>query len=128
MTGLTAYLGLTETGVPKASDMVVVSAAAGAVGNVVGQIGKILGCQVTGITGSDEKGRMLTSKLHFDHVINYKTNTDLQQAIRQSCLNGVDIYFDNVGGVISDAVMMNLNLYARIAVCGSISIYNDLKP
>lgn len=124
MTGLTAYLGLTEIGCPKPGETLVVSGAAGAVGSVVGQIGKIMGCKVVGIAGSDEKTEMLLSKFKFDQAINYKTNPDMQKEIREACPNGVDIYFDNVGGEISDGVMANINKYARIAICGVISLYN----
>lgn len=127
MTGLTAYLGLTEIGCPKPGETLVVSGAAGAVGSVVGQIGKILGCKVVGIAGSDEKTEMLLSKFKFDQAINYKTTPDVKEAIRQACPNGVDIYFDNVGGEISDAVLANINKYARLAVCGAISLYNSTE-
>jgi NADPH:quinone reductase len=127
MTGLTAYLGLTKIGCPKPGETLVVSAAAGAVGSVVGQIGKIMGCHVVGIAGSDEKTEMLLSKFSFDQAINYKTTPDMHEAIGQACPNGVDIYFDNVGGEISDAVMANINKYARIAVCGAISLYNETQ-
>ena len=128
MTGLTAYLGLTEIAIPKSGETIVVSGAAGAVGTVVGQIGKIIGCKVLGITGSDEKVTLLKSKFRFDDAINYKTTTDLKSAIYKACPDGVDIYFDNVGGEISDAVLANINKHARIAVCGAISLYNDTKP
>ena len=127
LTGLTAYLGLTEIGKPKSGETVVVSGAAGAVGSIVGQIAKILGCQVIGIAGSDEKTSMLTSKFGFDAAINYKTTTDMKAAIANVAPNGVDIYFDNVGGEISDAVLANINQFARIVVCGSISGYNDTE-
>ena len=125
MTGLTAYLGLTEIGLPKAGETLVVSGAAGAVGSVVGQIGKLLGCYVVGLTGNDEKVAMLKSKFKFDKALNYKTTLDLKEAIRKACPNGVDIYFDNVGGEISDAVLMNINKHARLPVCGAISLYNN---
>lgn len=125
MTGLTAYLGLTEIGLPKEDETLVVSGAAGAVGTIVGQIGKILGCKVVGITGSDEKVALLKLKFRFNYAINYKTTTDLKTAIKNACPNGVDIYFDNVGGAISDAVLANINKFARLPVCGAISLYND---
>lgn len=125
MTGLTAYLGLTEIGLPKEGETLVVSGAAGAVGTIVGQVGNLLGCKVVGITGSDEKAALLTSKFKFDEAINYKTSSDLKDAIRSSCPNGVDIYFDNVGGEISDAVLTNINNHARLPVCGAISLYNN---
>jgi NADPH-dependent curcumin reductase CurA len=127
MTGITAYLGLIEIGAPKAGETIVVSGAAGAVGSVVGQIGKILGCSVVGITGSDEKAELLKSKFKFDNAINYKTSPDLSKAIKNACPNGVDIYFDNVGGDISDAVLANINKHARLPVCGAISLYNETK-
>lgn len=128
MTGLTAYCGLLEIGKPKAGETIVVSGAAGAVGTVVGQIGKILGCRVVGVAGTDEKVEMLKSKFHFDEAINYKTTTDMKAAIKAACPNGVDVYFDNVGGSISDAVLANINRYARIPVCGAISLYNLTTP
>jgi len=127
MTGLTAYLGLTEIGKPKIGETLVVSGAAGAVGSVVGQIGKILGCKVVGIAGSDEKTSVLTSKFGFDSAINYKTANDLKTEIKCAAPDGVDIYFDNVGGVISDAVLANINQFARVPVCGAISLYNDTE-
>jgi NADPH:quinone reductase len=95
------------------------------VGSVVGQIGKILGRTVVGITGSDEKSELLKSKFKFDSAINYKTVPDLNLAIRKACPKGVDIYFDNVGGEISDAVLANINKHARLPVCGAISLYNE---
>jgi len=125
MTGITAYLGLTEIGIPKHGETLVVSGAAGAVGSIVGQIGKILGCKVVGITGSDDKVELLKSKFKFDIAINYKTSPDLQKAIHDTCPKGVDIYFDNVGGEISDAVLANINKHARLPVCGAISLYNE---
>ena len=124
MTGLTAYLGLTEIGKPKAGETVVVSGAAGAVGSVVGQIAKLLGCRVVGIAGSDENVEVLKSEYGFDAGINYKTTENMTQAITEACPEGVDIYFDNVGGEISDGVMFNLNTFARVIVCGAISMYN----
>ncbi len=127
MTGLTAYLGLTEIGAPKPGETLVVSGAAGAVGSVVGQIGRIKGCRVVGITGSDEKSAVLKSKFGFDEAINYKTTHDLREAVRMACPDGVDIYFDNVGGEISDAVLANINKHARLPVCGAISLYNDTR-
>jgi NADPH-dependent curcumin reductase CurA len=127
MTGLTAYLGLKNIGSPKAGETLVVSGAAGAVGSVVGQIGKIMGCKVIGIAGTDEKVAQLKEKFGFDEGINYKTTEDMTKAIQAAAPNGVDIYFDNVGGEISDAVMFNLNRLARVVVCGSISGYNDTE-
>ena len=127
MTGLTAYTGLTEIGKPKAGETLVVSGAAGAVGSVVGQIGKILGLKVIGIAGTDEKIELLKSKFGFDAGINYKTTKDMKAAIAEAAPNGVDIYFDNVGGPISDAVLVNINRLARIIVCGAISVYNNTE-
>ncbi|TFF37492.1 NADP-dependent oxidoreductase [Mucilaginibacter psychrotolerans] len=128
MTGLTAYTGLTRIGKPKTGETLVVSGAAGAVGSIVGQIGKILGCRVVGLAGSEEKVELLTSRFHFDVAINYKTEPDLSAALKTACPNGVDIYFDNVGGSISDAVLNQINKYARVPVCGAISLYNDAAP
>ena len=125
MTGLTAYLGLTQIGLPKSGETIVVSGAGGAVGTVVGQVGKLLGCKVIGITGSDEKCELLKSTFKFDHAINYKTSQDLKESIKQACPDGVDIYYDNVGGEISDAVLANINTHARLPVCGAISLYNE---
>ena len=124
MTGMTAYTGLTQIGKPKTGETIVVSGAAGAVGSVVGQIGKILGCRVVGIAGSDEKVEMLKSEFAFDEAINYNTTKDMNKAIAEAAPNGVDIYYDNVGGEISDAVHLNLNQFARVVVCGAISLYN----
>jgi len=126
-TGGTAYFGLLDIGQPKVGETVVVSAAAGAVGSIVGQIAKIKGCRVVGITGSDEKCRWLVEELGFDAAINYKT-VDLESAIAQACPNGIDVYFDNVGGSILDAVLTNINLHARIPLCGLISTYNATEP
>jgi NADPH-dependent curcumin reductase CurA len=125
MTGLTAYLGLTEIGVPKKGETIVVSGAAGAVGSIVGQIGKILGCRVVGIASTEEKVAMLKSKFGFDDGINYNTTKDIKKSIAATCPNGVDIYFDNVGGTISDSVHANINTFGRIIVCGAISVYNE---
>ncbi|WP_026808936.1 NADP-dependent oxidoreductase [Arenibacter latericius] len=127
MTGLTAYLGLTEIGKPKTGETLVVSGAAGAVGSVVGQIGKILGLNVVGIAGSDEKVEMLKSDFNFDHAINYNSTEDMGAALKKACPNGIDIYFDNVGGPISDAVLFNINRFARMIICGAISVYNSTK-
>ncbi|MCY8201891.1 NADP-dependent oxidoreductase [Bacillus subtilis] len=124
MTGLTAYFGLLDIGRPKEGETVVVSGAAGAVGSTVGQIAKIKGARVVGIAGSDEKIDYLKQELQFDEAINYKTAGDIQKALQDACPDGVDVYFDNVGGPISDAVMNLLNEFARIPVCGAISSYN----
>ncbi|QST01346.1 NADP-dependent oxidoreductase [Pontibacillus sp. ALD_SL1] len=132
MTGLTAYFGLLDIGEPKDGETVVVSGAAGAVGMIVGQIAKLKGADVVGIAGSDEKVNYITEELGFDAGINYKTVDDIQEALSGLCPNGVDVYFDNVGGEISDAVLNLLNSFARIPLCGAISSYNrtdgDLGP
>lgn len=128
MPGLTAYFGLTEIGRPKSGETVVVSGAAGAVGSAAGQIARILGCHAVGIAGSDEKVRALTGRYGFDSALNYKSTADYSAAIRDLCPRGVDVYFDNVGGAITDGVMANINPRARIAVCGQISLYNADKP
>lgn len=125
MPGLTAYFGLLDICKPKSGETVVVSGAAGAVGLIVGQIAKIKGCRVIGIAGSDEKMNLLKNQFGFDEVINYKTTSNITNALAQACPNGVDVYFDNVGGEISDAVLNNINQFARIAICGQISMYND---
>lgn len=125
MTGLTAYVGLMNIGKPQKGETLVVSGAAGAVGSVVGQIGKIMGLEVIGIAGTDEKVSMLTDKLGFDHGINYNTTDNMKKALSDVCPNGIDIYFDNVGGGISDAVLFLINRFARIVVCGAISVYNE---
>lgn len=125
MTGLTAYFGLTEIGVPKKGETIVVSGAAGAVGSTVGQIGKILGCRVIGIAGTEEKVAMLKSKFGFDEGINYNTTKNMYKEIATLCPDGVDVYFDNVGGEISDSVHANINRFGRIVVCGAISLYNE---
>ncbi|XP_023022660.1 prostaglandin reductase 1 [Leptinotarsa decemlineata] len=124
MTGATAYFGFLEICKPKKGETVVVSGAAGAVGSHVGQIAKIKGCTVIGITGSDEKGKWLVDELGFDHFINYKT-TDLEKVLPEVAPNGIDCYFDNVGGDISSTVIYQMNHFGRIAVCGAISGYNE---
>lgn len=125
MTGLTAYFGLTEIGAPKKGETIVVSGAAGAVGSTVGQIGKILGCRVIGIAGTDEKVAMLKSKFGFDEGINYNTTKNMYKEIATLCPDGVDVYFENVGGEISDSVHANINRFGRVVVCGAISLYNE---
>jgi NADPH-dependent curcumin reductase CurA len=128
MPGLTAYFGLLDIGQPKAGETVVVSGAAGAVGMTVGQIAKIKGARVVGIAGSEEKIKYLKEELDFDAAINYKTTENIKQALSEACPNGVDVYFDNVGGEISDAVLSLLNHGARIPLCGQIALYNLEKP
>jgi len=125
MPGRTAYFGLLEVGEPKPGDTVVVSGAAGAVGSVVGQLAKRNGCRVVGFAGSDEKVDWLTDALGFDAAINYKAVEDYREALDDAAPGGVDVYFDNVGGPITDAVFTKLNLDARVAVCGQIAHYND---
>jgi len=124
-TGLTAYFGLLEVGRPRPGETVLVSAAAGAVGSVVGQIARMRGCRVVGMAGSEDKCRWLEEELGFDAAINYKTCGDHGRAIRAACPGGVDVYFDNVGGEILDAALLCLNKFARVAVCGWISTYNE---
>ena len=125
MTGLAAYFGLMDIAKPKSGETVVVSGAAGAVGLVVGQIAKIQGCHVVGIAGSDEKVKLLKEEFGFNEAINYKSVTNLKKVIEAVCPKGVDIYFDNVGGMISDAVLANINVHARIVLCGQIALYNS---
>ena len=124
LTGLTAYLALETIGKLKEGETLLVSGAAGAVGSVVGQIGKIKGCNVIGIAGSDEKIEMIKTDFGFDDGINYKQTENMQKAIAEKCSDGVDVYFDNVGGEILDATLQNINKNARIINCGAISIYN----
>jgi NADPH-dependent curcumin reductase CurA len=123
MTGLTAYFGLLQVGQAKSGDVVVISGAAGAVGSQVGQIAKIIGCQVIGIAGSDVKTQLLKDTYGFDGTINYKTQ-NVREQLAEICPTGVDVYFDNVGGDVSDAVVSYLNDFSRIAICGQISLYN----
>lgn len=125
--GMTAYFGLLDIGKPKVGETLVVSGAAGAVGSLVGQIGKIKGCRVVGIAGSEEKCRWLKDELGFDAAINYKTESVLE-SLQQYCPDGIDVYFENVGGEILDAVLNLINLRARIVLCGLISQYNATKP
>jgi NADPH-dependent curcumin reductase CurA len=128
MPGMTAYFGLLEVGRPKPGETVVVSAASGAVGQSVGQIAKIMGCRAVGVAGGPAKCAFVKDRLGFDACIDYKAEKDLDAAVRSACADGVDVYFDNVGGVISDAVLRNLNFHARVALCGSISQYNATIP
>ncbi|KSU61503.1 NADP-dependent oxidoreductase [[Bacillus] enclensis] len=132
LTGLTAYFGLLDIGQPKAGETVVVSGAAGAVGSVVGQIAKIKGARVVGIAGSEEKVNYLKETLGFDEAINYKETDDIYSTLKEACPDGVDVYFENVGGEIGDAAISLLNKHGRVPVCGAISSYNkterDLGP
>ena len=127
MPGMTAYFGLLETGRPQPGDTVVVSAAAGAVGSVVGQIAKIKGCRAVGIAGGVDKCRYLVTDLGFDASIDYKSE-NVTAALRKSCPQGINIYFDNVGGDILEAALANLARGARIVICGAISQYNNTGP
>jgi NADPH-dependent curcumin reductase CurA len=127
MTGMTAYFGLLDTGQPKPGETVVVSAAAGAVGTVVGQIAKIKNCRVVGIAGGAEKCRYIVEELGFDAAIDYKA-APVPGFLRRYCPNGIDIYFDNVGGAILDAALAHLARGARIVICGAISQYNNTGP
>jgi NADPH-dependent curcumin reductase len=125
--GLTAYFGLLEVGKPKAGETLVVSAAAGAVGSLAGQIGKILGCRVIGIAGGAEKCRWITEELGFDAAVDYKAESVLE-GLKKHCPNGIDVYFENVGGQTLDDVLSLINLKARVVVCGLISEYNAVEP
>ncbi|MHA1543118.1 MAG: NADP-dependent oxidoreductase [Candidatus Hodarchaeales archaeon] len=126
MIGLTAYFGLLDIGKPKEGETLVISAAAGAVGSLVGQIGKIKGCHVIGIAGTEEKCQWITQELGFDEAINYKTES-VNDRLKDLCPKGVDIYFDNVGGEILNTVLGQINRFGRIVCCGMISVYNTTK-
>ena len=128
MPGLTAYFGLFDICVPRPGETVVVSGAAGAVGSTVGQIARILGCRVVGIAGDDEKVRWITGDLGFDAGFNYKTEARYGDCLKELCPSGIDCYFDNVGGAITDAVFPLMNTGGRVAICGQISLYNLDKP
>lgn len=127
MTGLTAYFGLLEFGAPKAGETVVVSAAAGAVGSVVGQIAKIKGARAVGIAGGAEKCRFLIEELGFDAAIDYK-RADWKEKLAVATPAGIDVNFENVGGEIMEAVMARMNLFSRMPLCGMISGYNSGEP
>lgn len=124
MPGLTAYFGLLEVGQPKKDDTVVVSGAAGAVGSLVGQIAKIKGCRAIGVAGTSQKVAHVVGELGFDAAFNYKKVSDYGSELKHQCPDGIDVYFDNVGGEISDAVFPLMNVFGRISVCGQISQYN----
>jgi leukotriene B4 12-hydroxydehydrogenase/15-oxo-prostaglandin 13-reductase len=128
MPGMTAYFGFLEICKPQPGEVVVVSGAAGAVGSLVGQIAKIKGCRVVGIAGTDEKVHWLVNDLGFDAAFNYKTTTDYTSKLKEICPSGIDCYFDNVGGAITDSVFPLLNVFGRVSVCGQISMYNLEKP
>ena len=123
MVGLTAYFGLLDIGRPKVGETLVVSGAAGAVGSIVGQIGKIMGCRVVGIAGTDAKCSWLTDDLGFDAAVNYRTENVVRK-LHKHCPDGIDVIFENVGGEILDAEMLWINNYARVVICGLISGYN----
>jgi NADPH-dependent curcumin reductase CurA len=127
MVGLTAYFGLLDVGQPTSGETLVVSGAAGAVGSIVGQIGKILGCRVVGIAGTDAKCRWITADLGFDAAVNY-TSESVVRMLRRHCPDGIDVVFENVGGEILDASLTWINLRARIVICGLISGYNATEP
>ncbi len=124
MPGMTAYFGILEVGKIKEGDTVLVSGAAGAVGSVAGQIAKIKGCKVVGIAGGSKKCTYLLDELGFDAAIDYK-GEDILNGIKRTCPDGIDVYFDNVGGEILDAALAKLNMYARVVICGAISQYNN---
>ncbi len=126
MTGMTAYFGLLDVGRPKTGETLLVSGAAGAVGSIVGQIGKLKGCQVVGIAGGEEKCNYVVDELGFDAAINYKQD-DVKAKLREHCSNGIDIYFDNVGGEILDLALARINRKGRVVLCGGISQYNAEK-
>ncbi|MGI8750915.1 MAG: NADP-dependent oxidoreductase [Acidimicrobiales bacterium] len=127
ITGLTAYFGLLDVGRPQAGETVVVSAAAGATGNLVGQIAKRHGCRAVGICGSTDKARWLTDDLGFDVAVNYR-DPDFRRQLKTACPDGVDVYFDNVGGSTLEAVLARMNLHGRIACCGVVSQYDTTSP
>jgi len=127
MPGLTAYFGLLDVCQPIAGDTVVVSAASGAVGQIAGQIAKIMGCRVIGTAGTNEKVQFIVDELGFDVGINYKTE-NVGASLNSACTDGIDIYFDNVGGFVTDEVIKRINTGARIAICGQVSQYNLEEP
>jgi NADPH-dependent curcumin reductase CurA len=128
MPGLAAFFGLLDVCDPHRGETVVVSGAAGAVGMLVGQIAKIKGCRVVGVAGSDAKISWLLDELGFDAAFNYKTAADCHAKLKELCPDGIDVYFDNVGGIISDAIMRLINAKARICACGQLSQYNLEEP
>lgn len=128
VTGLAAYFGMTKIGKPQKGETVVVSGAAGAVGSVAAQVAKFHGCRVVGIAGSAKKIDYLENELGVDKGINYKKTDDMKKAIKEACPDGVDVYFDNVGGELFDAVFENINKKARMVICGQIAEYNKSDP
>jgi NADPH-dependent curcumin reductase CurA len=127
MPGFTAYMGLLEIGQPRAGETVVVAAASGAVGSVVGQIAKLKGCRAVGIAGGPRKYAYVVDELGFDACVDHR-GADLPQALARACPDGIDVYFENVGGAVFDAVLPLLNPRARVPVCGLIAQYNDTNP
>ena len=125
--GLTAYFGLLKCGRPKAGETVVVSAAAGSVGSLVGQIAKIKGCRVVGVAGGAAKGALLVKEYGFDEVVDYKAG-EVRRALRAACPNGIDVYFDNVGGDVFEAALFNMANHGRITCCGAVSQYDGAAP
>jgi NADPH-dependent curcumin reductase CurA len=128
MPGLTAYFGLLDIARPQPGETVVISGAGGAVGSIVGQIAKIKRCRAIGVAGSNEKVQFITRELGFDGGFNYRESSNYAAAIKSLCPNGIDIYFDNVGGSLTDEVIRQINTKARVAVCGQISQYNAEEP
>ena len=128
MPSMTAWIGLRNIGQPKAGETVYVSAASGAVGQIAGQIAKLQGCHVAGSAGSDDKVVYIRDELGYDAAFNYKTASSIGDALGQACPDGIDVYFENVGGAMLDAVLLKVNPYARIVACGMISQYNLEKP
>jgi len=128
MPGMTAYFGLTEVGEPKEGETVLVSAASGAVGGLVGQIAKIKGCRTVGIAGGPEKCAYIKSELGYDAAVDHRAGSDMRKALKAACPDGIDVYFDNIGGPTLETVLSLINLHARIAICGMISEYNLTAP
>jgi len=128
MPGLTAYFGLTDIGRPRAGETVLISAAAGAVGSAAGQIARIMGCRTVGTAGSPEKIGYLRNELGFDAAIDYNAAPRIDEALAEACPAGIDVYFDNVGGKLTDAAIMQLGLRARVVICGQIALYNLKRP
>jgi NADPH-dependent curcumin reductase CurA len=128
VSGLTAYVGLTDIGEPRKGETVLVSGAAGAVGSLVCQFAKLSGCRTVGIAGTDDKCQWLAESIGCDATINYRTVDSMKSALRDACPGGIDVYFDNVGGPLLQDVLGQINIGARIIMCGAISIYNDPQP
>jgi NADPH-dependent curcumin reductase CurA len=127
ITGLTAYFGLLDIGRPRPGETVLVSAAAGAVGSIAGQIAKISGCRVVGSTSSAEKCKWIVDELGFDAAVDYKSN-NLMQDVRNACPNGIDVYFDNTGGEMLTVALSRMNMWGRVSCCGVVSQYNAVTP